>query len=715
MAAPQDSPEQGFRLRKFQGVQTEMDSTFIGPNFLVAAENWIPTFSYRIGKRPGSAVVQALGSVTVTSLLATHAPNGVLYLYAYVTFPGGGNAKVYLMQDEGAPLESPPSAHFGSATARGRLIAFRDRVFCGNGVDALQEWKLGDPGNLTIQYLGLAVTDLTGWKVEAHDNPAGAPTQAAMPTGNYQCCFAVFNTTTGVYISRGVPFTAADGTSGVTITNGANNTGQTLFVQAPTLVLGAPLVYRFFIAPRNFPIEYATAQGADWAAAANRTFSSIDVSKLAVPQAAGVNVFRTGNMFLVWNNRLVFAGSQADPFSVFATDVILLGLEQQAFNQGTLFPDFAKVTLPGVVTGIGVAGVTAEFDATAPLLLFTKDRTFLVQGDPFDPNGQSEMVEVSSRVGCVGHDSIVNTPVGTLWCGLDSVYMMPPGGGFPIDIGWPIANQIRQMPSGARATIVATFNKQFYKLYIPPAGGSTNVVGWWLDLRGGIGSTPSWWGPQSGLPVTALASDPASNFEIDRQYAAVPGTSDTVVLRTHQLGLFTDAIPDSPYPMPIRSRIISGRFDGEQPFAIKVFTRLRLISQSAGITWLHVLLTTDGGVTWPIDPIALGVGFIPQGQFVHTRTPTPPPLPINAFNTLTKRGFARFTSISPVEAQTITPYERPRGLAVQVMLTHDPALDAAAAPTNAQPFFGSIELRDFELLFIPSGRKVRFLNERVSK
>jgi hypothetical protein len=713
MAAPQDAPEQGFRLRKFQGTQTEMDSTFIGPSFLVASENWIPTQSFRLGKRPGSTLVQSLGKFTVPNLLATHDANGLLYLFAYC-IPPTGNAFVQQMVDEGVPTQSPPSAHF-AASRTGRMIAFRDRVYAGNGIDPLVSWKLGDPGANTITYSGIASLG-----VPPVATAVATTGFATIDSGTYSYAWAVLNTTTGLYESR-TDIVDASGNPVGLVTVGPN---QTLKFPAPTNP-GAGKSLRLFVSPRNYPVQYATMQ-------ADHVTGEIDLSTVAgtstpVPMAAGINVYRTGNMFVIWENRLVFSGMLSDPTSVFATDTILPGAEQAAFNQGTLFPSFAKVPLPQICTGVGVCGVTSEFDPTAPLLFFTLSKTLIVEGDPFDPNGSAEIIEVSSRVGCVGHDSIVATPVGTIWCGLDSVYLMPPGGGYPQDIGWPIADQIRAIPVAERASIVATFHRQFYKLAIPEPGGAGNTNVWWLDLRGGgVGSTPSWWGPMTGMTLQALTADPASTSEIDRCYGAVPpndptlNSDQTYVLRLHQLNTYTDFLPDYPYPVPIRSRLQSGRFDADMPFNVKIGTRIRLISQVAGLTQLHVLLVTDGGISWPIDPIKLGQGIIPRGQFVHlTPIPGGPPS-YQRFNSLLPDGEpnhsgAQFVSISPAEAQTIVPYDRPRGLSMQVSLIHDPTLDAAAGGTANPPFFGLLEIRDFELLFLVSGRKVRFLNERISK
>src|SRR5262245_49275505 len=157
-----------------------------------------------------------------------------------------------------------------------------------------------------------------------------------MPSGSYEYCWALYNPSTGLYVSR----TSTDPASGyIPISVPA----QSVLVMT---VPGAPpagQVYRLFIAPRGFPIEYATAQDGDWTAGESHTYSHIEVTPLRVPIAG---VLRTGNMLLVWRNRVVFAGMRDDPYSIFATDVLLPGLEQATFNQGTFFPVSAKVKLP---------------------------------------------------------------------------------------------------------------------------------------------------------------------------------------------------------------------------------------------------------------------------------------------------------------------------------------------------------------------------------
>jgi len=705
MAAPQDAPEQAFRLRKFQGTNTQFESTFLGPSFLARSENWYPTVSYRLGKRPGTTLVQQLAGST-TDLLAASGPNDAPWLFAFVVPRTAGGepdttapATVVASQAEGA--FGSPIASFPTSQAWGRMVQFRDRIYAGNGVDPLHTWKIGD--TTSIQFQG--ITDLGPPPVATPTTVTSGPT---IPSGTYSYAWAHLDTTTGSP-TKGL-YTGRTRTPDPTTNQGlvTIQDSQTCTFPAP----GGTGPFRLFVSPRNYPIEYATMQADNIAAGGSVTLDTIDVTDTRVPMAGGLNVFRTGNMFLIWNNRVVFAGFNQDIYSVFATDVILPGLEQDAFNMGTLFPDFAKVPLPQPVTGIGVAGVTAEFDATAPLLFFTASKTFLVQGDPFDPAGAAVMVELSSRIGCIGHETIVNVPQGTIFCAMDSVYLIPPGGGYPTDIGWPIADQIRKVPVDARGRACATFHKQFYKLAIPSGPGDTTMSHqWWLDLRQGLTTTPSWWGPMTGVIPTALSSDPDSPFEVDRGYCAADSADGTAsdILRTHQLSMFTDYNSATPtLPNPIRSRLTSGRFDADQPFLVKIMTRLRLIAQAFGMTNVHVRMETDGGATWQVDDILIGQDMEAAGEFQH-QTPNPSGTcpPNKAFNT------AKFGAIYPVEVQTITPYTRPRGLSVIVSLDHRPVISYNSAGQPIVPNF-DIQLRDFELLYILSGRKVRYYREGVS-
>jgi hypothetical protein len=720
MAVPKDSEEQAFRLRRFEGTNTEIDSVFLGPSVVSRSENWVPTQSYRLGKRPGTTLMQqptaTIPAMTdITDLFAVRSESGQLCLYAYCRRPAVPDAIVASSLDE-APF-TITAFTFASPTAVGRMVQFRNRIYCGNGVDPIKSWVIGTTTG--FEEYGV-ITDLGVPPVATVAVVAAGNTP--LPDGTYSYTWAVYNTTTKFYTAR---YQAAQ-----VVVPVQSSATFPLPAAAP-----AGHVLRLFVAYRGFPIEYATMQ-AD-APPVAVTLTTVDVNETRCPL---VGITRTGTMLLVWRNRVVFAGQASDPYSIFATDTILPGLEQAVFNQGTFFPTNAKVRLPRKVTGICIAGVTSDQEAQAPLVFFTLSKTFLCMGDPFSKIEEATLIELSSRIGCISHDSIVNTPDGPIFCGLDSVYYIPPGGGYPVDIGWPIADQIRAIPPGQREKVHGVFHKQFYKLTISIPGGIPCAQSWWLDLRQGLTETPSWWGPMTMrsnadppvlLGLGPQTTDIESIDEVDRGYGVL--LSNQAVLRLHQTSTYTDylsGIPPTVITNPIQSTLRTGRFDAGAPFDMKVFTRLRLIAQTSVRSSIAVNFQTDGGDTWAVDRIELGLSGTPAGQFVRKAEGAPiavppgPPTwkswnrivrdPTTGQITLQTTGNATFGSISPVEVQTITPAIRPRGLSAVVTLTHDPVtqLHDDADPRRG---VGNVELRDFELLCLISGRKVRYVGERAGK
>src|SRR5215470_1898631 len=199
MAAPKDAPEQAFRLRKFQGTNTEVDSTFLGPSVVSRSENWIPTQSYRLGKRPGTVLLlhAAAGGTPTLQItnLSRNRDASHFYLYAYCLKSDG--AFIQQSRDE-APFtfnsaNDPGSlAIFSSPTALGRMIPFRDRMYAGNGVDPLVSWKLGDPPANTLVFS--PITDLGPPPAPTHNPVDPASSADRLPTGVYQYCWARLDT-----------------------------------------------------------------------------------------------------------------------------------------------------------------------------------------------------------------------------------------------------------------------------------------------------------------------------------------------------------------------------------------------------------------------------------------------------------------------------------------------------------------------------------------
>src|SRR5262249_33462406 len=477
MAAPADSPELAFRLRRFSGVNTFIDPAFLGPQFLAEAQNWIPNQTYRLSKKPGSRQYDVTGQGTKhITAIGRYYETGDRYLYWYGQRDTGGDA---LFRTKNDAAVSTPITTFTETRAFGRLIRYGHYLYVGNGIDDLRQVPVAFVDAATTPVVTLApIADAPGGSLAP---TAIAGTDVGTPrlaTGSYHFARALYNTTPK-------PYTARSAAKPLTIT--ANQMAPATAPGTPS----APLVYRLFVSPQGWPIEYATAQGKDFTDTTARTFTSFDVTDDRVP--IDNNVRRTGNIFTVFRGRVVFAGSRDDPNAVCATRVILPGLEQDVFNQGAFFPAWARLQLPGRITGVAIAGAsTGAGDPRSPLVVFTSTKTFLYSGDPFDPEDPSSaQIQLSERIGCTSHDTIVPTPQGIVFMGMDSIYLLGSDGGPPQDVGWPIADQIRSIAAGNRPGCCAIYHKYFYKLAIPiPAGGPT-VVQWRLDLRQVLRDTPS--------------------------------------------------------------------------------------------------------------------------------------------------------------------------------------------------------------------------------
>jgi hypothetical protein len=674
VAAPATSPEQAFRLRRFQGTNTIVDPTFIGNEFLVLTQNWVPNQTFRLSKKPGSRLYTRSGyGVERITGLGRYYLKDQRYLYWYgQRTTENGSDHLFRTVEDGAV--TPVGTAYVEDQAYGRMIRYGDKLYVGNGIEPLRQIDIETGAEEILTPIGL-ITDA----VLGPTPPVTDPAAERFPTGSYEIAWAIFNKTTKRYTKR---------SDALTLKVEAN---QAWTATAPATALAADETYRLFVAPNGWPIEYATAQGKEWAASEDRTLTSFDVTDDRVPVPNNVN--RTGNIFTIYRGRVVFAGALDDPMAFCATGVILPGLEDDVFNQGAFFPAAARVPVGSRVTALGVVGATGAMDPRSPLVVFSATKTFLYSGDPFDPTDTSAVqVQLSDRVGCAAHDTVVPTELGLIFMGQDSVYLLGADGSPPQDIGWPIADQITN--ASGKGDCQAIYHKKFYKLAMPVPGGGTNVVQWWLDLRQGVGGTPSWWGPHVGPPVSAFATALQDPDEQDKGFAALDG-SDVIFLH-HQMNLYFDLVYDPTTAAlastPIMSNLRSGVFDAGEPFRAKVFTRLRAIARAAGTSNLEVTLFTDGGTVWPLDAMLMDG---PQGAHWAGNLSGYP---------AARWSQAKWLKLGPLEIQTISPGSstetRPRGLFCEILLRHLGAVD--------------VQLRDFEILFIPTERKVRYLGEKVS-
>jgi hypothetical protein len=693
MASPHEAPERIVTTRRFLGVNTQYDSVFLGGQFLRRAQNFFPATSFRLSKRYGTLADKQVGQncINITDLLHV-TDKGTYYLFAYCHRRHVlGNDFFAVWINDAGPF-FPSGCTFGSELKDGHFIRFGSFVYCGNGVDPIKQIKLERTGiTQVVDLIPLPPLSVPDDAVGSHPLGGGAIVSTLVP-GEYQWCVATYNTSDMFYKSRGAAHK-------ITV-----NAGEYLSFKAPTTVLAAPLKYRIFVSPVNDPIEFASQQGGDLDAGDTIDVTEVDVNPHFVPLTT--NVKRSGSFFTLFLNRLVFGGEDVDQYAAFATGTLLPGTEAEDFNSGLFFPSFARIPMPEEVTAVGVAGITSGFDPQSPLIVQTATRTTLYTGgDPFDPNGSAARVELSARVGNPAPDTGITTPYGYFFLSIDSVYMIPPGGGYPQDVGWPIGNLIRTIPTSRRSDACAIFHKGFLKLAFSGPGSGANDQQWWLDLRQGLTTPPSWWGPMTGFSVSAFTSCVDHPMEYDRGWCAIAQT-DRIGLM-HQQNQLTDITRKSDGTvtvMHITAVLRTATFDDDDSFLMKVFTRIRALVLGKNHDLINIQVITDTGKRWVLEDMEI---FGPEGSHWNHRVPQG----LAQWNHLVPQGKAQWSHATILtEAQTIAKLTRPRGLSCEVVATHP-------SPASLKPdviTYPNIEIRDVQILYLPVDRKVRTLGEKAS-
>lgn len=680
---PSRERERAIVLRRFDGVSILVDSAFLGPSYLRAAQNWIPGETFRLTKTPGSrAYAYAIPDVVKVRLLRRCYSGINRYLYAVVTPSAGGVDRLWVSQNEGAwtrvQLAGGGNADFtiSGGTYDGALL--NGILYIGNGVDPLLAVTVGS----TAQSL-FAITAFTDGSAAPAINPDPG---SQILSGTYSYCWAIFDHTATRWIERGQTRTVTVSTTG----------DSSLTFPAPSGFAsnGGALSSQFrahlFIAPINLPVEFGHDHNPEGRSAA----TSLTIRALIAdgPPLPLRGVARTGNIMRAHFGRLCVTGDPNDDTAVWATYAAVPGLEQAVYNAGIFFPVNARLPRPTTkVTALGLAvGHEGVDDPRAPIIICTLSETYLHYGDILDdPN--AAFLKVAGNVGCIEKETMCETPQGTFWVGLESVYCMPPMGGRPIDVGWPIRPAIVAIPQEGRANCRAIYHKGFLKLAIAIPGQTKCIQQWWLDLRHGLGRIPSWWGPSPRIPVAAWTTGQQDPTEPDRGYVAydVDETLDRAswglaewniaewiaggggaIEYLHQSNTYSELGTAS----KIVSTVVTGDLDDGLPFDRKNFTRVRVTAFPGSATSLAVDLSVDGGFAGAFDSMPLPGAAGDQWN-------------VDSWNT------AQWGQATISEGESVAPTQRPRGRTGAVKLVHSEAV--------------ALALRDLELRYLPVERPVR--------
>lgn len=685
-------------LRRFNGVNLAFDSAFVDPAYLQFCNNWVPSPQYLLTKRQGTT---ALGSISFVDLAdsdvlwSVYALDGNHYLYAATRRAATADLLHVFINDAPGPTLVGGGANF-SANQRYGMAVLGNTVYIGNGLNVIKRIDLTAPST---------TVDLVALSSFVHAPTPFVPTPDTASTlrnGNYSYRWVVYSTATSAWsigVGTGVNGAAISGTTATAVSVAhtfdlSQPATSSIALAAPTAaerMLAATEIFKLFVAYPGLPIEFAHEQGS---ASGNGPGTTVSLNGLvantdAIPLRG---ITRTGKYLVAHRNRLWVAGdltnSNANTSKVYATSTILPGLEQALYNTGQFWPLNAQINVAtsdgDIITGLSVAATTETLDQpTAPMLIFKNNSTWAFFGDIVnDPN--ATLVNLSNRIGCVSHRTITATTVGTIFLAHDSVYLVRPDTLIPVDIGWPIAPKIKEIPRGRRVDACAFFHRGFYKLAVSPAGTVQNTQHWWLDLRTGLGTTPSWWGPHTAPPYTCFASATRTAAEDDRGYAVqsnrLPGAAGIVsVTFQDQPNTYTElayASDGTATAAPVVAVLTTKALDAQQPFQRKVFTRIRINGRTnADTTNVGVALVTNGGLVTTVPPLTVAGS---TGSLWNT----------SPWNTTPWSSSPTF-----MEGESILPADRARGQYAEVSLLHN-------APT-------SIDLRDFELRYIPVERPVQ--------
>src|SRR5215831_896374 len=634
-------------VRKFNGVMLALDPAFVPVGFLIQCDSWVPDPTYILAKRLGSKVWQTLpAGASVDPFLYTTDSSGNRYLYAIAS-----NA-LYVSTNDSA-FTAVATGTFATSSPRYGMAVLGDTLYCGNDSDPIKAVPLGQAAQDLVQ---LALADDTGQSGVSADD-----TNSHLLAGTYSYRWATYNTTTQKWTKIGPVRT---------VTTGAVSR-QRLTFRAPTVAPAANELWHLFVAGVDQEIEGACDQTPNGLPASTGTdqFSILDTPSIdgtPVPIPSTVN--RRGAHLVAHRGCLWGAGGVGTPRQrVWQSSVLVPGLEQSLFNQGTFFPASAITRDIGdPVTGlIPVPQTSGLSQPTAPLAIFTAFSTWLFQGDLVgDPN--ATLVQVSGQIGCPSDRTIAATRAGVMFAGKYSVYLLRPATQEPQDVGWPIEPALRAVPAALRAACWAVYHRGFYKLSLVPPGGTVPTQQWWLDLRRGLGDPPSWWGPHTVQPYTAATVARNHPSEDDRMWGVMGSPGQVLLL--DQAGRY---VHDGSPPVPITSRLTTGFLDAGAPLTPKLAKRARVIARADGPTSLGVTVAGD--------------------QALSTSGTLPLRVPAGAVWETSDWETSDWTAFALTLAEFECPVPEVRARAFEVILSHGDAVGC--------------DLRDVELRVQPSARE----------
>ena len=559
----------------FLGTNISVDPATLPSSVLQRSQNWIPSPAYTLIKRPGIRSIN-LDAPFATDVVASTRFTYQAHRYTFiVSNRNESNDTVAVAVDAGQFLNIVNARFDITGWDAYDFALYGGNLYCSNGLHPIKR--------IAVAPVSSTATDLS--PLNSFTDATGAPVLTTDPgaqllTGTYSYVWAVYDDTTKQWVARGDTAKTVD----VTVSGDKAITFSTPGTASYTLVGGQK--FHLFVAPVNLPIEYAHDQTPAGTLPTFITVRAITVEQTPVPMLGFIT--RRGKYLLAHRGRIWAANDQTDPdFTrrVYATNILLPGYEQAIFDQGDFFPANAVIQLPLEITGMGIVSLTGTpRSPQSPLALFTQTSTWLWMGDILDdPN--ADLVQRSDRVGCTSHHAIATTPLGLIFPGVESVYLLSPDGALT-DIGWPIRDAIRAITPSKRHRMLSVYHEGFYKLALPPDGELDNHHMWWLDLRRGLGSVPSWWGPHVIATATAYPATWCLGTDETTVDERLFSWSSDGLGSEHDLGTTDRGVY-------FTAKLTTGLVDLDAPFTRKLATRVRVVARPGSASVLTAAVIAD--------------------------------------------------------------------------------------------------------------------------
>jgi hypothetical protein len=265
-----------------------------------------------------------------------------------------------------------------------------------------------------------------------------------------------------------------------------------------------------------------------------------------------------------------------------------------------------------IVSCMPVMLAAAGTPAQAGLLVLKRTGAYLLTGEPnqsdettyFTGNPEMQIIRFNVDATCISHHSVVQTPYGIVWCGVDDVWVFQ-ADMVPYRIGTKLNPVIRAAAiSGYGWRASAAFYAGSYRLSLPVPASTPTINDpqsqYWLELRNNMPRNfeeAAWFGPQvygDGTKLGALAVD-TRNSKIPYLYTA---SRVTYLSGTIQYGLPLIQIDanrsgqdtfasDTQLPLILRTnnyptaKLITKDYDFEDSMTDKVYTGTELALKTA--------------------------------------------------------------------------------------------------------------------------------------